>query len=71
MSQLNNMTNVEYFWWLVRQGLEPQWILQRYVPCYINYALLVATIVAAIAQRAYTDAKNIRVFALLAIPLFV
>ncbi|MGR9036436.1 MAG: hypothetical protein ACU83O_07585 [Gammaproteobacteria bacterium] len=71
MSQINNMTNVEYFWMLIRQGIEPLWILQRYVPCYINYVLFVAAIVAAIAQRAYTDAKNLQVLALLALPVFV
>ena len=71
MNQIRNMSDIQYFWWLTKQGWEGLWLYPQYVPCYINYALFIATLTAAIAQRAYTDTDSLQVFALLAIPIFV
>ncbi len=71
MSQIRNMNNIQYFWWLTKQGWGHLWLYPRYRPCYINYVLFIANFAAAIAQRAYTDAGSLQVFALLAIPIFV
>lgn len=63
------MSNIQYFWWLTKQGLGHLWF-ERCASSYITTVLFIAALATAIAQRAYTDVGSLWVCALFATPVF-